>query len=78
MKIGKHSIISLGCILSGRVKDGNEVFIGSGVVVIPLIEVGDNIIIGTNTLVTKRTPSNHQVMSAIRIVTMQLSDYMRL
>jgi acetyltransferase EpsM len=70
--IGKHSIISSGCILSGRVEVGNEVFMGSEVVIIPLIRVGDNIIIGANTLVTKQIPSNHQVMSVVRIVTMPI------
>lgn len=38
---------------------GNNVFIGTGAVVIGNITIGDNVIIAANAVVTKNVPDNH-------------------
>ena len=42
----------------GRVKIGNNVFIGVKSVIMPGVTIGDNVIIGAMSLVTKDIPSN--------------------
>ena len=41
----------------GRVKIGNNVFIGARSVIMPGINIGDNVIVATNSSVTKDIPS---------------------
>lgn len=38
---------------------GNNVFIGTGAVIVGNITIGDNVIIGANAVVTKDVPDNH-------------------
>lgn len=40
------------------VKIGNNVWIGSGAVILPGVEIGDNAIIGAGSVVTKKVPEN--------------------
>jgi maltose O-acetyltransferase len=42
----------------GRVKIGNNVFVGVKSVIMPGVTIGDNVIIGAMSLVTKDVPSN--------------------
>ena len=42
----------------GKVKIGNNVFIGAESVILPNISIGDNVVIGANSTVTKDIPSN--------------------
>lgn len=42
----------------GRIKIGNNVFIGCNVLVMPNVTIGDNVIIGAGSVVTKNIPSN--------------------
>ena len=43
---------------SGKVKIGNNVFIGAGTKIIGGVTIGDNVTIGVNTVITKDVPSN--------------------
>ena len=42
-------------------KKGNNVWIGARVVILPGVTIGDNCIIGANTVVTKSVPANSVV-----------------
>lgn len=42
----------------GRVKIGNNVFIGAGSIVLPNVEIGNNVIIGAGSVVTHSIPEN--------------------
>ncbi len=42
----------------GKVKIGNNVFIGAGSVVLPNVTIGNDVIIGAGSIVTKDIPSN--------------------
>ncbi len=42
----------------GKVKIGNNVFIGAYSIILPNVKIGDNVIIGANSVVTKNVPSN--------------------
>lgn len=47
-----------GGIEYGKVKIGNNVFIGVKTVIMPGVTIGDNVIVGAMSLVTKDIPSN--------------------
>ena len=47
-----------GINIFGRIKIGNNVFIGSNTIILPGITVGDNVVIGAGSIVTKDVPSN--------------------
>ena len=42
----------------GRIKIGNQVFIGSHVIIMPGVTVGNNVIIGAGSVVTKNLPDD--------------------
>lgn len=50
--------IPLGYTKIGKVRIGNNVFIGAGSVVLPNVQIGDNVVIGAMSLVTKDLSSN--------------------
>ena len=43
----------------GRIKIGNNVFIGINSIIMPNVNIGDNVIIGAGSVVTKNIPSNY-------------------
>ena len=45
----------------GRIKIGNNVFIGKGATIMPGVTIGDNVIIGLGSIVTKNVESNSVV-----------------
>jgi acetyltransferase-like isoleucine patch superfamily enzyme len=47
--------------IAGKIKVGNNVFIGKGALVLPNVEIGDNCIIGANSVVTKNIEKNSVV-----------------
>jgi len=49
-------------VSKGRVKIGNNVWIGEGVSVMPGVIIGDNSIIGAGTVVTKSFPNNSVIV----------------
>lgn len=42
----------------GKVKIGNNVFIGHGSVVLPDVTIGDNVVVGCNTVIRRDVPDN--------------------
>ena len=55
---------------------GRDVYIGAGAVLIGGIKLGDNVIIGTNTVITSDVPDNHRVVSAAPTkISERRSDY---
>lgn len=42
----------------GKIKVGNNVFIGSNSIILPGVIIGDNVVIGTGSVVTKNIPDN--------------------
>ena len=48
--------------LLGASKIGKSVFIGSGAIVLPKVEVGDNCVIGAGAVVNRSIPSGHRVV----------------
>ena len=42
----------------GRIRFGNNVFVGAKTIVLPNVDIGDNVIIGAGSLVTKSIPPN--------------------
>lgn len=49
---------SIGYTKIGRVRIGNNVFIGANTIVLPGVTIGDNVVIGANSVVVKDIPSN--------------------
>lgn len=60
---------------SGKVKIGNNVFIGTKATILKGVEVGDNVIIGANSLVNKNIPSNVVVAGNPAKVIMSIEEY---
>lgn len=48
----------LGYTKIGKVKIGNNVFIGAETVILPNVTIGDNVVIGSNSTVSRDVPSN--------------------
>ncbi len=42
----------------GKIKIGNNVFVGAGAIILPGIEIGDNVVVGAGSIVTKSIPSD--------------------
>lgn len=49
---------SLGYVRIGKIKIGNNCFIGARSFIMPNVEIGDNTIVGANSVVTKSFPAN--------------------
>jgi len=45
----------------GRIKIGNNCFIGMNSIVLPNVEIGDNVIVGAGSVITKNIPNNVMV-----------------
>ena len=89
VEIGDDVIISDALILShdastkiwldkskiGRVKVGNRVFIGAGVIILPNVVIGDDVIIGAGSVVTKNVSSNSVVAGNPAKKICSLEDY---
>ena len=66
----------LGYTKIGRVKVGNNVFIGADTVVLPGVAIGDNVIIGANSTVTHDIPENTVVAGAPAKKICSLEEYL--
>lgn len=60
---------------SGKVKIGNNVFIGMNTIILKGVSVGDNVIIGAGSLVNKNIPDNCVVAGNPAKIIMSLEDY---
>lgn len=58
-------------------KIGNNVFVGYNVVIMPGVEIGDNVIIAACSAVTKSVPSNSVVAGVPGRVIASLSEYLQ-
>lgn len=59
----------LGYTKIGKVKIGNNVFIGANTTILPNVKIGDNVVIGANSLVCKNILSNTVVAgNPIRVI----------
>ena len=65
----------LGYTKIGRVKVGNNVFVGADTVVLPGVTIGDNVIIGSNSTVTHDIPENTVVAGAPAKKICSLEEY---
>lgn len=59
----------------GRIKIGNNVYMGNYATIMPNVTIGDNVIIGLNSIVTKDIPSNVVVAGAPAKVICTLQEY---
>lgn len=53
---------SLGYTKIGKVKIGNNVFIGINTIILPNVKIGNNVIVGAGTVVSKNIPDNSVVV----------------
>lgn len=60
----------------GRVKIGNNVFIGTESVVLPNVTIGNNVIIGANSTITHNVPENTVVAGNPAKVICSLEEYL--
>lgn len=73
IEIGNYCAITMRCILlthyvkpngnshvyeTGKIKIGNNVFLGANTVITKAVTIGDNVIVGAGSIVTKDIPSN--------------------
>ena len=49
---------ALGYTKMGRVRIGNDVFVGAGTIILPGVDIGNRVIIGAGSVVTKSIPDN--------------------
>lgn len=63
------------CGSAGKVKIGNNVFIGMQATILKGVTVGNNVIIGANSLVNKDIPDNTVVAGNPAIIIMTLDEY---
>lgn len=59
----------------GKIKIGNNVFIGARSIVLPNVEIGDNCVIGANSVVTKSIPANYVATGNPARVVMSIEEY---
>lgn len=64
-RIGAHSHIAPGAILSGEVVVGQECHIGAGAVIIQGVRIGNHAVIGAGAVVTRDVPDNVIVRPAL-------------
>lgn len=60
---------------SGKVKIGNNVFIGVNTTILKGVTIGDNVIVGANSLINKNIPDNVVVAGSPAKVIMTLDEY---
>jgi sugar O-acyltransferase (sialic acid O-acetyltransferase NeuD family) len=58
--IGDFSVISPGCVLSGRTRIGEATLLGSGVVTYPKVQIGSRCAISANAVVSRNLKDNHK------------------
>lgn len=61
----------------GKIKIGNNCFIGINSILMPNVEIGDNCVIGAGSIVTKNIPSNSVAVGSPAKVIMTLQEYIK-
>lgn len=59
----------------GRIKIGNNVYIGTNALVMPGVEIGDNCVIGAGAIVSKNIPSNSVAVGVPAKVICSIEEY---
>ncbi|WP_278689495.1 acyltransferase [Clostridium baratii] len=59
----------------GRIKIGNNVYIGTGALIMPNVIIGDNCVIGANAIVTKNIKSNSVAVGSPAKVIKTIEEY---
>lgn len=59
----------------GRIKVGNNVYIGCRAIILPNVNIGDNVVIGAGAIVTKDIPSNYVVAGCPAKLIMTIDEY---
>ena len=59
----------------GPVTIGNNVFVGASTTILPSVMIGDNVIIASNSVVTKDIPTNSMVAGVPAKIIGRVSDY---
>jgi acetyltransferase-like isoleucine patch superfamily enzyme len=64
-----------GMNILGKIKVGNNVFIGEDAMIMLGVEIGDNVVVGARSVVTKSVPSNSVVAGVPARVIKSLDEY---
>jgi len=67
----------LGYTKIGRVKIGNNVFIGANSIVLPGVTIGDNVVIGAGSVVTHNVPENSVYVGNPAHFLLSLDEYLK-
>lgn len=67
----------LGYTALGRVKIGNDVFVGAGTIILPGVEIGDRVVIGAGSVVSKSIPANSVAVGNPAHVIGSCEDYVK-
>ncbi len=59
----------------GRIKIGNNVYIGINAIIMPGVEIGDNCVIGAGTIVTKSIPANSVAVGVPARIICSIEEY---
>jgi acetyltransferase-like isoleucine patch superfamily enzyme len=59
----------------GKIKIGNNVFLGNNCIILPNVSIGDNVVVGAGSIVTKNTPSNVVVAGVPAKIIKSINDY---
>lgn len=62
---------------AGRVKIGDNVFIGMNSTILKGVTIGDNVVIGANSLINKDVPSNSVVVGNPQRVVCDIDEYLK-
>lgn len=66
-----------GINIFGKIKIGNNVFIGSNVIFMPGVSIGDNVVIGAGSIVTKDISSNSVAVGNPARVIKTIGEYLK-
>ena len=69
-----HTVLPVADVF-GRIKVGNNVFVGIRTIIMPGVTIGDNAIIGAGSIVTKDVPSNTVVCGVPAKTVRTLEEY---
>lgn len=59
----------------GKIKIGNNVFVGANSTILPNVTIGDNVVIGANSVITKDIPSNVVVTGNPATIICSVDDF---
>ena len=69
--------VHLGYTKIGKVKIGNNVFVGAESVIMPNVTLGDNVIVGANSTVTKSFPDNVVIAGSPAKIIAKTDEYLK-